>query len=253
VNKTPEIIGHMAMGYKTGSQVEPSIFAAEGELLRAGFSYTEIAAKTGQKVKTISERNRLIHKVDIWEAFQRRIERDGMPNRLSVPDSFGYWFSGFFDGEGTITVFTRPCTARPQYSEFRLSIRIMIRDDDAEILTRVQDNLKVGSISRHGQKGTTNPAIAWVCERVQDLAEVVVPLFDRYPLHSKKRDEYAIWKPLVMQRYVTTLAGYSNRRGIPDDQRAAFHQGIEAIRDIRRYRPASERITEIDENSAIIA
>jgi hypothetical protein len=63
----------------------------------------------------------------------------------------------------------------------------------------------------------------------------MIPLLDNYPLYSKKAQEYAIWKPLVIQRYITTLGGYSNRRAIPDDQRAAFHDGIKLIKEIRTY------------------
>lgn len=224
------------MSYQSGSNLNPAIAERERDLLMAGMSYAEIAAITGHRVKTISERNRLIHKVDIWEAFERRIERDGIPNRLAVSDEFGYWFSGFFDGEGSIIVFTRPSTHDPRYAEYRLGIRVMIRDDDAEVIRMIHDNLKVGRVHTREAHGRSNPAVAWAVERVQDLAEVIVPLFDRYPLHTKKAKEYALWKPLVMQRYVTTLGGYSNRRGIPEDQRATFHRALQAISDLRRYR-----------------
>jgi len=227
------------MGYQGGVNTDAELLAEERQMLLAGFSYTEIGNATGRRVKTVSERNRLIHKVDIWEAFKRRVERDGVPCRLNVPDSFGHWFAGFFDGEGTITIWSRTSTRDARYREYRLSIRIMIRDDDAHIMTRIKDNLKVGNISRHKRNGNGNPAIAWICERVQDLAEVIIPLFDRYPLHTKKAKEYAVWKPVVMQRYVTTLAGYSNRRGIPEIERLAFHEALESVGTIRTYRPTA--------------
>lgn len=223
------------MGYINGSQIDSSIASRERELLLSGFSYTEVANVTGGRVKSISERNRLVYKINIWEAFKNRIERDGIPNRFTAGDEFGYWFSGFFDGEGCIVAFTRQCT-RSKYSEFRLSVRIMVRDDDFNVIKRIQDNLQVGHISRGKSHGATNPTVAWTCERVQDLAEVIIPLFDNYPLYTKKAKEYAIWKPVVIQRYIATLGGYSNRRGIPEDQRIAFYQAIEAISLIRTYR-----------------
>ena len=222
------------MGYRVDSQIDPAVAQREVELLQRGFSYKEIAALTGVRAKTVSERNRLVYKIDIWEAFRRRIEREGIPNRLAVSDAFGYWFAGFFDGEGSIIAFTRP-TKDPRYAEYRLGVRIQVRDDDAQLITRIYDNLQVGRVAHHPGHGKTNPTVSWTCERVEDLAEVIVPLFDRYPLHSKKAKEYAIWKPIVLQRYITTLGGYSNRRGIPDDERAAFNQAIEAIANIRAY------------------
>lgn len=223
------------MGYTVDSNIKPAIRDREIELLKSGFSYTEIANITGARAKSISERNRLVYKIDIWEAFRRRIETNNIPNRLSVADNFGNWFAGFFDGEGTFVVYTRPCTSNSRYSEFRLAVRIMLRDDDADVITRIKDNLQVGHVSRNGKRGNTNPTIAWVCERIEDLAEVIVPLFNNYPLYSKKAQEFAVWKPLVIQRYIDTLGGYSNRRSMPDNHRAAFHNAIEAIRKIREY------------------
>ena len=220
------------MSYTSNSNIDPNIATRETELLMSGFSYNEIAGITGAKAKTISERNRLVYNINIWEAFERRVERDGIPNRLTCSDKFGYWFSGFFDGEGTITVYTRK---RGRYSEFRLSIRIMLRDDDAQVITRIKDNLNAGNISRNGKRGRTNPTIAITIERIDDLAEIIIPLFDIYPLHSKKAQEYAIWKPLVLQRYKSTLGGYSNRSPMPDDQRAAFYNAVELIDKIRTY------------------
>jgi hypothetical protein len=227
------------MGYKIGAKIDSDFLAAEADLIRQGFSYPEVADMMGTRAKTVSERNRLIHKIDIWEAFRRKIEEHGIDDRKPTDPNFCWWFAGFFDGEGTFIVFTRPCTANPKYSEYRLGIRVMIRDDDAQVVARIKDYLKVGPVSRRRRHGRSNPAIAWTCERVQDLAEVIVPLFEKYPLQTKKAQEFAVWKPLVMARYINTLAGHSNRRGIPEDQRAAFHEAIEAIGRIRTYRSAS--------------
>lgn len=224
------------MSYVNSSQIPTATAERERNLLLSGFSYLEIAAITGAKVKTISERNRLVYKIDIWKAFERRIKTNGIANRLTIGDDFGYWFSGFFDGEGSIITFTRPCTGRSIYSEFRLGVRIQIRDDDTQAIVRIQDNLKVGRVSFHPRHGAGNPTVAWTCERIQDLGEVIIPLFDRYPLYTKKAKEYAIWKPVVLQRYIDTLGGYSNRHSIPEDHREAFYGAIEAISKIRDYR-----------------
>lgn len=235
------------MSYTSGTNINPATLKIETDLLRTGMSYTEIAAITGGRVKSISERNRLVYKIDIWEAFKGRIERDNIPNRLNVSDAFGHWFMGFFDGEGTITLFTRPCTGNPTYSEYRMNIRIQVRDDDAEAIHRIKNNLNIGRVSHYiRDHGATNPAIAWVVEDIKDLAEVVIPLFDRYPLYTKKAKEYTIWKPIVIQRYLTTLGGYSNRRSIPEEERLAFYHALEAIKKIRTYvRSGQEIISEL--------
>jgi len=239
VNKTTECVGSKQVSYTVGTKVNPETAKMERTLLRAGLSYTEVAAKTGGSVKSIAERNRVVYKINIWDAFKRRIERDGIPNRLAIGDPFGYWLSGLFDGAGTFVVSTRRASGRPQYAEYRLAIHLMVRDDDADVIRRVYDHLQVGYISTRKSQQRSNPAIAITVERVQDLAEVIVPLFDRYPLYSRKAKEYAIWRPLALQRYMTTLGGYSNRSGIPEDQRLAFHEAIELIQQIRTYTPCA--------------
>lgn len=221
------------MPYNTGININSESLALERELLLRGLNYSEIAEATNGRIKTISERNRLIHKVNIWDAFQSRIERDGIPNRLAVSDSFGYWFSGFFDGEGCIFLFHRARGER--YAEYRFTIRVHIRDDDADAVAFIYDNLKVGRIARHGSNGSANPSISWSCEKINDLAEIIIPLFERYPLHTKKAKEFSIWKPLVLQRYINTMGGYSNRKSIPEEQHIAFLDGVEAVNKIRTY------------------
>jgi hypothetical protein len=116
-----------------------------------------------------------------------------------------------------------------------LSVRIAVRDDDAQAIHRIKDNLQVGQVTKIRRHGAANPQIGWTCERVKDLTEVVIPLFDNYPLYTKKANEFSIWKPLVIDRYIATLGGYSNRRRISKDQWATLHNGIQAIKKIRTY------------------
>ena len=55
--------------------------------------------------------------------------------------------------------------------------------------------------------------MAWTCERVQDLAEIIVPLFDQYPpFRTKKRRRVPnLAERIVLQQILgTTLPGYSN-------------------------------------------
>lgn len=223
------------MSYIGNGQAHAALYAGERDLLLAGLSYSEIAQKTGERTRTISERNRLIHKIDIYDAFAGRVEREGIPSRMPSDMLRLAWFTGIVDGEGSFIVFTRACTARPQYDEFRLGLRVMVRADDAAMIETIQDLTGVGRISRHPARGNGGPTIAWCCEKVSDLAEVLVPIFDTIPLHSKKRHEYAIWRPLVARRYIDTMGGRSNRKGVAEKYRAAFQDGIQAIGNIRTF------------------
>jgi len=224
------------MGYGINTKINPAIEQREREMLLAGFSYAEIAKATGARHRTIAERNRVIYRINIQDAFARRVERDGIPNRLNVSDAFGYWFSGLFDGEGHIGAFSRP--RHNGYPERRLTIQVQLRDDDAQVIERIHDNLKIGATWRVQARpnGNGHPSIGFRVEQVEDLAEVVVPLFDRYPLHSKKAREFAIWRNLVRSQYTVTMGGYSQRTACSDEQNAAFDAGVQAIKEIRTWR-----------------
>jgi hypothetical protein len=213
-------------------------FDQERELLHSGMSYQAIASLTGERVGTLKERNRLVYKIDIYEAFRQHVEREGIPNRLSVSNDFGNYFAGFFDGEGCIVAFHRRRTDRPKsYPEFRLSLQIAIRDDDLQVLEYIRDNLG-GRIHRQkARKYTqTNPSARWNLESIKDLAEVVIPLLEKYPLRSKKGREYEIWKPLVIQRYIATLGGETARGGSTSDEfEKDFVLAVSGISAIRNY------------------
>lgn len=221
------------MSYTANSQIKTPLQHREREMLLAGFSYAEIAQALGCSRKALSSRNQIVYKINLQEAFARRIERDGIPNRLNVSDAFGYWFSGFFDGEGCLAVFSRQ--RKDRYFERRLGIQVILRDDDADVIRRIKDNLEVGLTYFHQTYGTNNPKATFRVEQIQDLAEVIVPLFERYPLYSKKGREFLIWRDLVRSQYALTMGGRSQRTACTDVQNAAFDAGLQAIGDIRRY------------------
>jgi hypothetical protein len=223
------------VAYTINSAIPNTIKTRETELLRSGFSYRHIAELTGERRATIKERNRLVYHIDIYEAFKKRIDREGIPNNLNITDGFGYYFSGFFDGEGHLVTFYRVRQARgKQVSEFRLALQIAIRNDDLQVLQYIQDNLG-GNIRNNIVPKRGNPVCKWFFENIKQLTETIIPLFDRYPLRTKKAREYEIWRNLVIERYVATLGGETQRGGYISDT-ASFERGVKAIQTIRKYK-----------------
>lgn len=224
------------MSYNGNSLIDTQMASREIELLKSGISYHAIAKMTNTRVGSLKERNRLVYKIDIYEAFRQRIKREGVPNRLSITDDFGYYFTGFFDGEGCIVVYHRRRKRPKSYPEFRLGIQITIRDDDKQVLKYITDNIGGKLFHQRLQRGSTNPSIKWSIENIKDLVEIVLPLFDKYPLHSKKSREYQIWRPLVIQRYIATLGGETQRGGpVGAKFEIDFIAAIAAIKNIRKY------------------
>jgi hypothetical protein len=224
------------MSYIGNSKDNTFLYTLERNLLLAGLSYSEIAHQTGQKQKTISERNRLIYKINTRDAFERRCLKEGVPSRMPLNINFCAWFSGFFDGEGSIVVFTRTSSWDSRYSEFRLGVRIQIRHDDTSTLEYLRENIGCGRLCRHKGRGNAQDSISWACEKIKDLREVIVPLFDAFPLRTKKRKEYILWKPLVLRRYLDMMGGESNRSGINSEYKTLFNDAIHKISEIRRGR-----------------
>jgi len=227
------------MGYKNGSKIPKEIVKKEIALLKAGFTYGEVAKKLRVKSKTVAERNRLIYKIDIWKAFEERIKREGIPVRLNVSDSFGYLFSGFCDGEATFVAFYRMRKVRgKEYPENRLGIQITLRQDDVETLKMIKKELNCGFLLENqlppSRKGG-HPYAIWGCRRIKDLAEIIVPLFDRYPLRSKKRLEYQYWKQLVQRWYIITLGGLTTRNPISESDLAMFRDYSDRIKALRSF------------------
>ena len=72
------------MSYTSDSKLDKPIHQKERELLLAGFSYAEVADALNVRHKSVSERNRLVYGINIQDAFRRRIDRNGIPNRYSI-------------------------------------------------------------------------------------------------------------------------------------------------------------------------
>src|SRR3990167_5913670 len=214
------------MSYTEKSNINP-IFKQERDMLIRGLTYPEIAMFTNGRIKSITERNRIIHKINIRESFRKRIERDGIKKRKIISDKFGLWFTGYFDGEGCLTVFYRERNGTP---DKRVGIQISCRYDDSDIIRYIYETVGVGVIWESKVKGATNKAMNFRVENVSDLAEVILPIFDTYPLRSKKRLEYVIWRELVVNQYVNTLGGTSTRIGATKEENAFFKFRMEDIR-----------------------
>lgn len=201
----------------------------ERRLLELGLTIRDVAARVGANERRVAERNRFLYDIDLPAAFQRRIGREGIPIRLSVEPSFGYWFAGLFDGEGHFVMRMRHrLTARGSItSGLELGLNLYLRDDDSQVLARVQDQL--GGVFSVG----ANNVARWQFRGLRNLAEIAVPLFVTYPLQSKKAQEFELFRRLVIQRYVATLGGRHRRAAFVDT--LEVEEALAAVRARRRY------------------
>ncbi len=115
-------------------------------------------------------------------------------------ESFGHWVSGFVDGEGSFDL-KLGCGKYP-----KASFSISLRADDCDALVMICAYWGVGCVYPgkarrvvypNGREGVINPQALYKVAAAADLAGVLVPHFNRYPLRAKKARDFVIWSRAV--------------------------------------------------------
>jgi hypothetical protein len=108
-----------------------------------------------------------------------------------IPDSIGYYFAGFVDGEGSFNLSFRK---RADYKlPWKVSLCLNVSQKDKIILALLQTHLKCGTIRYKGEG-------VWFFE-VNNLAAIrehVIPFFHQFRfLSGKKKRDFAIFKRMA--------------------------------------------------------
>ena len=140
-------------------------------------------------------------------------------NRLGRDDqeakAFGYWLSGFTDGEGCFYLDYR--LVNGGYACPGMLFTISQRADDAAILEEIRRFLRCGRVqskvvvNQHFLNGkdmrqyASKPVFRYEVNDRDSLANLIIPFFDRYPLRSRKRTDFQVWKQGVQLAYEVGL------------------------------------------------
>ena len=105
----------------------------------------------------------------------------------------GDYIAGFVDGEGCFALKFRKdsCHGRPTYFRWDIEFILHLKNDDQEILESIQNTLSCGKINH--PKG----AVRYAVNDIDHLMKIIVPFFDLYKLHAKKRLDFELWKEAV--------------------------------------------------------
>jgi LAGLIDADG endonuclease len=141
----------------------------------------------------------------------------------TIPVSLGSFLSGFALGEGSFMVV---CRRRGDYRRsFKLSAAFNVSQRDRVPLDLFRQTLGCGSLRQAGNGGWY-----WEVNNLLDLADKVVPFFDRFPIVGQKAEDFRLWRGAI--------ALLSSADGLSDDD---YHQVL-ALRERmnrggkRRYR-----------------
>lgn len=154
-------------------------------------------------------------------------------------NAFGYWLSGFSDGEGCFHL--GQYTRLNIYIHYYASFTIKLRSDDDKILYIVQSFLQCGHINyiRRNDDISKNPFVNYACSHIEDLRRTIVPNFEKFPLMAKKKQDFEIWKEGVkLMSSVQNRPLVFGERGWPrwsNNERDNFIDLVVALKETRKH------------------
>ena len=150
------------------------------------------------------------------------------------------WFiSGFADAEGSLVVIVR------KNNKFRLGwrveivFRIGLHKRDLALLEQIQAYFGgIGSIVKQGKD-----VVAYRVSSHKDILNYILPHFDKYPLITHKREDYLLWREVVLKmkagqhllteglQDIVNLRAFINL-GLSEDLKIAFPNTISVSRPV---------------------
>lgn len=158
-------------------------------------------------------------------------------------DVFGHWLSGFTDGEGCFRLFYYPFEGR-KIPASMFSIRLWA--DDKEALALIQSYWQCGGLQynnrTYDEYHDRKPQWTYVVYRTEQLMNIIVPHFERYPLFAKKAHDFSIWKEGIALKYAVHMRPLtkSGRKGTQPKYTPAelerFALLVESLKQQRTYK-----------------
>ena len=141
---------------------------------------------------------------------------------MSLSPEWCSWFAGLVDGEGCFTI--RRNRGRWHAAELRVNMRA----DDVPMMREIKATLGFGRICKKEYHSTyRHPMIEYRVARKRDLL-ALVRLFDRYPLRSRKRKDYEVWRTFVLL--------HQDRKNATDPRLEELFNEIRTVRDFEESR-----------------
>jgi hypothetical protein len=109
--------------------------------------------------------------------------------------NLNYYFAGFVDGEGTFTVSIH---RRNVKSGIKWVIdpffQVYQHKDNSFVLFLLRDKLKCGYVS---EKGGNPSCFVYCVDKIQNLIDIIIPFFEKYPIIGKKYDNFLLFREIV--------------------------------------------------------
>ena len=151
--------------------------------------------------------------------------------------AFGHWLSGFSDGEACFHLKGYARKDSPML-KFACAFQIGLRADDLSILQQIQRYFGCGTIRPFRTKSThplnfkSKPRFYYCIDSVAANLGKVVPHFDRYPLRSKKANDYAVWREAVL--FLSEVGARPRNISVPGGARRWSESDEQSFLDLKR-------------------
>lgn len=109
-------------------------------------------------------------------------------------NNFAAWLTGFTDGEGCFLLYEKTSKQRAN-AHFVLALKA----DDILTMRHIKAFLKCGHLGIYPYSGHRQGKMArYAATKIPDLLKNIISHFDKYPLMTKKKRDYQIWKEGVL-------------------------------------------------------
>ncbi|MDO8436529.1 MAG: LAGLIDADG family homing endonuclease [bacterium] len=125
----------------------------------------------------------------------------------------GDYIAGFVDGEGCFDLqFRRDIRherlGKPVYYSWKVQFVINIRRDDDKLLKKIQNALNCGQIH------FTQSEVRYSVQNLENLKNIIIPFFNKYPLSGKKKMDFGLWIEAIYIIYRNKRKNMNIKKGI---------------------------------------
>lgn len=108
-----------------------------------------------------------------------------------------YYITGFADAEGCFNVTISPRISGNYQVSLRFSIELHERD--LSLLKNIKSFFNdAGTLNIRKDKRFTNSKVTWSVRNFDDITNIIIPHFDKYPLLTQKQADFLLFKEIAL-------------------------------------------------------
>ena len=136
-----------------------------------------------------------------------------MHQRLNVELNFDEWLVGFTDGDGCFSM-----EYHRRNNVYSFCFKIVQSKYNTRVLHYIKKNLGYGSITAASQRD-----VQFRIRDMQVLKTVIVPIFDKYLLHTSKQYNYQLWREALFDNSKCSHIFTLLNKSLPNDYKSSHN------------------------------